>query len=139
MFPKHPDIGHHPDGSQRRNHGPLDELPGPKVQVIPPTPLPPVDPSDPSTADQLRRARGLLDKSDPSVKTFLKFNKDTLRILCDENNISYPGKSQKLNLVEKIFTSVSCAAYKLFGTSDRLLSLVNLSSVPTALGRRRAW
>ena len=73
------------------------------------------------------------------MKTFLKFNKDTLRILCDKNNISYPGKSQKLNLVEKIFTSVSCAAYKLFGTSDRLLSLVNLSSVPTALGRRRAW
>ena len=92
------------------NHGPLiEELPGPKVQVIPPTPLQPVDPSN---LGQLQRARESLQDPKSSMASILRFNKDILRALCDERGVSYPGKSQKLDLVEKLFTAVSCAACK---------------------------
>lgn len=116
----------------------IEELHGPKVQVIPPTPLQPVDLSDPSNINQLRRARELLQNPDPPMKVLLRFNKDTLRALCDERNISYPGKSQKLDLVEKLFTAVSYAAYKLYVTSNPPLRLAGLSSVQKVLSRRRA-
>lgn len=102
------------------NNGPfIEELPSPKVQVIPPVPLRPVDPLN---LGQLQRARELLQDPSLSVASALKFNKDVLRVLCDESNVSYPGKSQKLDLVEKLFTAVSRIAHKPFGISDWLLA-----------------
>lgn len=91
------------------NLGPsIEELPGPKVQVISPTPLRPIEPLN---LGQLERARGTLEGPDVSVASLLKFNKDTLRVLCEERHISYPGKSQKLDLVERLFIAVSRLTY----------------------------
>ena len=98
------------------SHGPLiEELPGPNVQVIPPTPLRPVDASN---LGQLQRARDTLGDSRSSVASLLKLNKDVLRTLCDERNISYPGKSQKPDLVEKLLAAVSYVAWSRFEMSD---------------------
>jgi hypothetical protein len=67
----------------------------------------------------------------------VKFNKDLLRTLCDERGISYPGKSQKLDLVWKLFTAVSCAVCKVPGMSDRFFSSASLSNVLTVPDMRR--
>lgn len=119
------------------NHGPsIGELPGPKVQVISPTPLRPIDPSN---LGQLDRARGTLGDPDSSVATLLKINKDTLRALCEERGISYPGKSQKLDLIEKLRISVSCPNMQAFGMPNRPFSLVGLFNVPIVTCKREAW
>ena len=111
----------------------IEELPGPKVRVIQPTPLPPVEPSN---LTLLPRARAALQDPASSVANVMKFNKDVLRELCHERNIFYPGKSQKLDLVEMLFTDVSCTPYEPFGMSDRSLSSTGLLSVPMVLDRR---
>ena len=113
----------------------IEELPGPKARVIQPTPLPPVDPSNLAL---LPRAQAALQNPDSSSATILKFNKDVLRQLCHERNIFYPGKSQKVDLVEMLFTDVSCVSYEPFGMSDRPLSSAGLSSVLMVLGKREA-
>jgi len=69
------------------------------------------------------------------MASILRLNKDVLRTLCDERNISYPGKSQKLDLVEKLFTAVSCKVFEPFGVSDWPFSLVGLLSALMVLDR----
>lgn len=116
------------------NHGPsIEELPGPSIQVIPPTPLRPVDPSN---LGQLQRAQEILADHRSTAAGLLKFNKDVLRALCDEKHIYYPGKSQKLDLVKKLFAAVSHIVWKRLETSDWALSLIGLSTVPTMSNKR---
>jgi hypothetical protein len=109
------------------NRGPsIEELPGPKVNVIAPTPLQPINTLNLSL---LARARGALQDPCSTVGSFNKYNKDTLRALCEERQIPYSGKSQKLDLIEKLFVAVSYLAWKHFETSDRYFSLVGLSNI----------
>jgi hypothetical protein len=72
------------------------------------------------------------------MKRILKFNKDVLRVLCEENNVYYPGKSQKADLVNKLFTTVSCMKCKPFGGSDPPLSLAGPPNIPIVLDKREA-
>lgn len=119
------------------NRGPsIEELPNPKVQVVSPAPLRPINPSNLSLLD---RARNKLENPNSTVASLLTFNKDTLRTLCHEKGVPYPGRSQKLDLVEKLFVAVSYVAWKHFGTSDWSSSLVDLSKVPVTTSMRGAW
>jgi hypothetical protein len=119
------------------NLGPsIEELPGPKVQVISPTPLRPINTSNIGRLDEARTALGNLGSS---VATILRFNKDTLRALCDEMDISYPGKSQKIDLVERLFTTVSWVTFERFQTSDRPLRSVDLSNILMVTNRQGTW
>ena len=118
------------------NHGPLiEELSGPSIHVIPPTPLRPIDFSN---LGQLQRAQEILADPRSPAEILLKFNKDILRTLCEERHISYPGKSQKLDLVKKLFAAVSHIVWKRFGRSDWPLSLVGLPVVLTVTNMRGA-
>ena len=71
------------------------------------------------------------------MASILRLNKDVLCELCNERSISYPGKSQKLDLVEKLFAAVSREVCKPFGMSD-LLRLTGLLSALTVPDGRRA-
>ena len=69
------------------------------------------------------------------MSSITRLNKDVLRTLCDERGIPYPGKSQKLDLIERLFAVVSRKVCQPFRMSDWPISLTGLSSALTVFDR----
>ena len=79
-----------------------------------------------------------MQNPDSPMSSITRLNKDVLRTLCDERNIPYPGKSQKLDLIERLFAVVSHEPCEPFRMPDWPISLTGPSSALLVFGRRGA-